>query len=75
MQIARVDVFGYDLTYVHGTYVMSGGREVVSLPSTVVRITADDGTEGFVLALLRGGGLQEVSLEWIVVHSRRPNVR
>ncbi len=47
MQIARVDVFGYDLTYVHGTYVMSGGREIVSLPSTVVRITADDGTEGF----------------------------
>jgi L-alanine-DL-glutamate epimerase-like enolase superfamily enzyme len=47
MQIARVDVYGYDLTYVHGTYVMSGGREIVSLPSTVVRITADDGSEGF----------------------------
>lgn len=47
MQIARVDVYGYDLTYVHGTYVMSGGREIVSLPSTVVRITADDGTDGF----------------------------
>src|SRR4051794_11262983 len=26
---------------------MSGGREIVSLPSTVVRVTADDGTEGF----------------------------
>ncbi len=47
MQIARVDVYGYDLTYVHGTYVMSGGREIVSLPSTVVRVTADDGTQGF----------------------------
>ena len=47
MQIARVDVYGYDLTYVHGTYVMSGGREIVSLPSTVVRVTADDGSEGF----------------------------
>ena len=47
MQIARVDVYGYDLTYVHGSYVMSGGREIVSLPSTVVRITADDGTQGF----------------------------
>jgi L-alanine-DL-glutamate epimerase-like enolase superfamily enzyme len=47
VQIARIDVFGYDLTYVHGTYVMSGGREIVSLPSTVVRVTADDGTEGF----------------------------
>jgi L-alanine-DL-glutamate epimerase-like enolase superfamily enzyme len=47
VQIARVDVFGYDLTYVHGTYVMSGGRTIESLPSTVVRVTADDGTEGF----------------------------
>jgi cis-L-3-hydroxyproline dehydratase len=47
MRIARVDVYGYELTYIHGTYVMSGGREIVSLPSTVVRITADDGTEGF----------------------------
>jgi L-alanine-DL-glutamate epimerase-like enolase superfamily enzyme len=47
VQIARVDVYGYDLTYVYGTYVMSGGREIVSLPSTVVRVTADDGTEGF----------------------------
>src|SRR4029077_12268910 len=47
VQVARVDVYGYDLTYVHGTYVMSGGREIVSLPSTVVRVTADQGTEGF----------------------------
>ena len=47
MRVARVDVYGYDLTYVHGTYVMSGGREIASLPSTVVRVTADDGTEGF----------------------------
>ncbi|MEY2514035.1 MAG: cis-L-3-hydroxyproline dehydratase [bacterium] len=47
MHVARVDVYGYDLTYVHGTYVMSGGREIESLPSTVVRITTDDGTEGF----------------------------
>jgi L-alanine-DL-glutamate epimerase-like enolase superfamily enzyme len=47
MKIARVDVFGYDLTYVHGTYVMSGGRAIDRLPSTVVRITTDDGVEGF----------------------------
>ena len=47
VQVVRVDVYGYDLTYVHGTYVMSGGREIVSLPSTVVRVTADDGTQGF----------------------------
>ena len=47
MRIARVDVFGYDLTYVHGHYVMSGGRVVESLPSTVVRVTTESGTEGF----------------------------
>ena len=42
MKIARVDVYGYDLTYVHGTYVMSAGRAIETLPSTVVRITTDD---------------------------------
>jgi len=47
MKIARVDVYGYDLTYVHGSYVMSGGRVIDTLPSTVVRITTDDGVEGF----------------------------
>jgi L-alanine-DL-glutamate epimerase-like enolase superfamily enzyme len=47
MAIARVDVFGYDLTYVHGTYVMSGGRVIERLASTVVRVTTDDGVEGF----------------------------
>lgn len=47
MRIARVDVFGYDLTYVHGRYVMSGDRVIESLPSTVVRITTDEGIEGF----------------------------
>ena len=47
MKIARVDVYGYDLTYTGGTFEMSGGRAVSSLPSTVVRVTADDGTTGF----------------------------
>ena len=47
MKIARVDVFGYDLTYVHGRYVMSGGRVIESLPSTVVRVTTAAGVEGF----------------------------
>jgi cis-L-3-hydroxyproline dehydratase len=47
VKIARIDVYGYDLTYVHGSYVMSGGRVIDSLPSTVVRITTDDGIEGF----------------------------
>lgn len=47
MKIARVEVFGYDLTYVHGRYVMSGGREIEKLASTVVRVTTRDGVSGF----------------------------
>ncbi len=43
MKIARIDVFGYDLHYVHGSYIMSGGRVVTALPSTVVRLTTDGG--------------------------------
>ena len=45
--IDRVDVYGYDLTYAHGDYVMSSGRVVNVLPSTVVRIRTRDGVEGF----------------------------
>ena len=47
MQIERVDVYNFDLTYVHGTYVMSGGRKISSLPSTIVRVTADNGLQGW----------------------------
>ncbi|HYM71165.1 MAG TPA: mandelate racemase/muconate lactonizing enzyme family protein [bacterium] len=47
MKIARVEIFGYALHYVHGSYIMSGGRVVTALPSTVVRITADDGLTGW----------------------------
>jgi len=47
MRIARVDVYAYELTYVGGAYAMSGGRIVEGLTSTVVRVTTDDGTEGF----------------------------
>ncbi|HET6947668.1 MAG TPA: mandelate racemase/muconate lactonizing enzyme family protein [bacterium] len=47
MRIRRIEVFGYTLHYVHGDYVMSGGRHVSELPSTVVCVTADDGTEGW----------------------------
>lgn len=47
MRIHRVDVYGYDLSYVHGRYAMSGGRVIETLPSTVVRVTTDGGVEGF----------------------------
>jgi L-alanine-DL-glutamate epimerase-like enolase superfamily enzyme len=45
--IERIDIFGYDLTYAHGEYVMSTGRVIDRLPSTVVRITTTSGIEGF----------------------------
>lgn len=47
MRIARVEVYGYNLTYVHGEYVMSGGRSIETLPSTLVRLLSDDGLEGW----------------------------
>src|ERR687896_1344606 len=47
MRIARIDVFGYELTYAHGEYVMSGGRAARSQPSTLVRVTTDGGLEGW----------------------------
>lgn len=47
MKIERVDVYHFDLTYVHGTYIMSKGREITSLPSTLVCVTADNGHQGW----------------------------
>lgn len=47
MRIARVDVFAYDLTFVHGRYVMSRGRAIERLASTVVRVTTESGVTGF----------------------------
>ncbi len=45
--IARVLVYGYDLSYVHGRYVMSGGRVITTLPSTVVEVVTSSGVSGF----------------------------
>jgi L-alanine-DL-glutamate epimerase-like enolase superfamily enzyme len=47
MRIAQVDVFGHELTYVHGTFELSGGRAAAVESSTLVRITTDDGLEGW----------------------------
>ncbi len=47
MRVTRIEVYGYDLHYVHGRYIMSGGREVSALPSTVVGITTDAGLTGW----------------------------
>lgn len=45
--IVRVEVYGYVLTYAHGDYVMSQGRIVNQLDSTVVRVITADGISGF----------------------------
>lgn len=47
MRITRVEVYGYELTYAFGTYVMSGGQVIESLASTVVRLVTDEGVEGW----------------------------
>ncbi|HWE61816.1 MAG TPA: mandelate racemase/muconate lactonizing enzyme family protein [Chloroflexota bacterium] len=47
MRITRVDVYGYDLHYRHGHYVMSRNQDVTALASTVVRLTADSGMVGW----------------------------
>lgn len=47
MKIQKIDVFNFDLTYIHGVYTMSGGRDITSLPSTLVRVTSDSGHEGW----------------------------
>ena len=38
-RIAEVRVHSYHLTYAHGTYVMSQGREISTLASVVVSAT------------------------------------
>src|SRR5436189_4550625 len=47
MRITSVDVHDFELTYVHGSYVMSGGRVIDSLSSTIVRVTTDTGLDGW----------------------------
>ncbi|MER3457025.1 MAG: mandelate racemase [candidate division GAL15 bacterium] len=47
MRVRGVEVYGYELTYAHGRYVMSRGRAVERLSSTVVRLFTDDGLDGW----------------------------
>ena len=47
LKISKINIFGYDLTYRYGDYVMSGGQTVQGLPSTVVQIITDCGIEGW----------------------------
>jgi L-alanine-DL-glutamate epimerase-like enolase superfamily enzyme len=47
MKITEIAVFGYELTYAHGEYVMSKGRAAQTQSSTLVRLRTNDGVEGW----------------------------
>lgn len=47
LRIVAGEIYGYELRYAHGAYVMSDERTVDVLPSTLVRLIADDGSEGW----------------------------
>lgn len=47
MKIIGIDVFGYDLHYAHGTYVMSGGRSASMELGTLVRLRTDEDIDGW----------------------------
>lgn len=47
LAISKIDVFQVDLPYSGGTYLLSGGRKYTSFDCTIVRITTDDGLEGW----------------------------
>ncbi|MER9604359.1 mandelate racemase/muconate lactonizing enzyme family protein [Mesorhizobium sp. M0243] len=47
MKIKMCDVYAYTLSYVHGEYVMSGGRTATMQLSTVIRLVADNEMEGW----------------------------
>ncbi|MGI9316972.1 MAG: mandelate racemase/muconate lactonizing enzyme family protein [bacterium] len=47
MKISRITVYGYDLSYRYGDYIMSGNQVITHLPSTVVRVSTDEGLEGW----------------------------
>lgn len=47
MKIIGIDVYEHLLSYAHGHYVMSGGRDATHQASTLVRIRTDEGLEGW----------------------------
>ncbi|WP_077488842.1 mandelate racemase/muconate lactonizing enzyme family protein [Sinomonas mesophila] len=47
MKITQIDLYQVDLPYAGGTYQLSGGRTYESFDASIVRITCDDGTQGW----------------------------
>ena len=83
MHIDSIDVFQVDLPFAGGTYRLSGGREYNSFTANIVRITADDGTQGwgestpfgstYVAAHARGvlAGIEEIAPGLLGLDPRR----
>jgi len=55
MKIQAIEIYGYQLSYAHGEYVMSGGRAATHQESTLVRIMTDEGIEGWGETATLGG--------------------
>lgn len=47
LKITGIDVFKVDLPYSGGVYLLSGGREYRSFDATIVRVTTQNGLEGW----------------------------
>lgn len=47
MKITSIELYQVDLPYSGGTYQLSGGRTYDSFDASIVRITCDDGTQGW----------------------------
>jgi cis-L-3-hydroxyproline dehydratase len=47
VRITRIALYAVDLPYAGGTYRLSGGRSYTSFDASIVRLTCDDGTEGW----------------------------
>uniref|UniRef100_A0A8H7TQB7 Mandelate racemase/muconate lactonizing enzyme N-terminal domain-containing protein n=1 Tax=Bionectria ochroleuca TaxID=29856 RepID=A0A8H7TQB7_BIOOC len=62
LKIARIDVFQVDLPYRGGVYRLSGGREYKSFDATIVRITTQNGIEGW-------GESTPFGSNWIASHA------
>lgn len=76
MKITGIDVFGYDLTYAHGEYVMSGGRAAQAQKSTVIRLRTDEGIDGWGEACPLGGTYLPAFPEGIraAIHEMAPHL-
>lgn len=47
MRINEITVYSYDANYKHGEYTMSGGRTCRGQPSIVIKISTDEGIDGW----------------------------